>query len=58
MFTLYKFELRKILNRKILWITGSILLVGILLWGIASAILPANREILDGSVNGLSLIHI
>lgn len=52
MFTLYKFELRKILNRKILWITGSILLVGILLWGIASAILPANREILDGSVNG------
>lgn len=52
MFALYKFELRKILNKKILWITGVILLIGILLWGAASSVLPANREILDGSVNG------
>ena len=50
MFTLYKFELRKIINRKILWITGGILLMALLLWGLASAVLPQSRE--------LSLIHI
>lgn len=52
MFTLYMFELRKIISRKILWITGSVLLAGILLWGTASAVLPQSREYSDGSLNG------
>lgn len=52
MLTLYKFELRKILSQKTLWITGGALLVSILLWGIASAVLPANREISNDSMNG------
>ena len=52
MFTLYKFELRKIISRKIVWITGGLLLVGLLIWGVASAILPQNREYSDSSLNG------
>lgn len=52
MLTLYKFELRKILSQKILWITGGALLVSILLWGILSAVLPANREFSSDSMNG------
>lgn len=52
MFTLYKFELRKIISRKIVWITGGILLVGLLIWGIASAILPQSREYSDRFLNG------
>ena len=31
MLTLYKFELRKIISRKIVWITGGVLLVGLCL---------------------------
>ncbi len=52
MLTLYKFELRKIVRRKIVWITGGILLVGLLIWGIASAVLPQNREYSDSSLIG------
>lgn len=52
MFTLYKFELRKIISRKIVWITGGILLLGLLIWGIASAVLPQNREYSVGSLSG------
>lgn len=52
MFTLYKFELRKIISRKIVWVTGGLLLVGLLIWGVASAILPQNREYSDSSLNG------
>lgn len=52
MFTLYKFELRKIISRKIVWITGGLLLVGLLIWGVASAVLPQNREYSDSSLNG------
>ncbi len=52
MFTLYKFELRKIISRKIVWITGSLLLVGLLIWGVASAVLPQSREYSDSSLNG------
>lgn len=52
MFTLYKFELQKIISRKILWITGAVLLAGILLWGMASAVLPQSREYSDSSLNG------
>ena len=51
MFTLYKFELRKIISWKIVWITGGVLLVGLLLWGVASAVLPQNREYSDSSLN-------
>lgn len=52
MLTLYKFELRKIISRKIVWITGGVLLVGLVIWGIASAVLPQNREYSDSSLNG------
>lgn len=52
MFTLYKFELRKIISRKIVWITGGLLLVGLLIWGVASAMLPQNGEYSDSSLNG------
>ncbi len=52
MLTLYKFELRKIVRRKIVWITGGILLVGLLIWGIASAVLPQSREYSDNSLIG------
>lgn len=52
MFTLYKFELRKIINRKIVWITGGVLLIGLLIWGAASAILPTSREYSASSLNG------
>lgn len=52
MFTLYKFELQKVLRRKIVWITGGVLLIGLFLWGIASAIFPQNREYFAGSLNG------
>ena len=52
MFTLYKFELRKIIRKKILWITGGILLAGLLVWGVASAVLPQSREYSDSSLNG------
>ncbi len=52
MFMLYKFELRKIISRKIVWITGGVLLVGLLIWGVASAVLPQNREYSDSSLNG------
>lgn len=55
MFTLYKFELRKIINRKILWITGGILLMGLLLWGLASAVLPQSREYSTVSLSGLEM---
>ena len=44
MFALYKFELRKINSRKIVWITGCVMLVGLLIWGVASAVLPQSRE--------------
>jgi len=50
--TLYQFELRKIISRKIVWITGGVLLLGLLIWGIASAVLPQNREYSGGSLNG------
>ena len=53
MFTLYQFELQKIIKRKLVWITGSILLVGLLIWGIGSALLPTNREYSEHSLNGL-----
>ena len=52
MLTLYKFELRKIISRKIVWITGGVLLGGLVIWGIASAVLPQNREYSDSSLNG------
>ena len=52
MLTLYKFELRKIISRKIVWITGGVLLVGLVIWGIARAVLPQNREYSDSSLNG------
>lgn len=52
MFALYKFELRKIISRKIVWITGCIMLVGLLIWGVASAVLPQSREYSDSSLNG------
>ena len=52
MLTLYKFELRKIISRKIVWITGGVLLVGLVIWSIASAVLPQNREYSDSSLNG------
>lgn len=52
MFTLYKFELRKIVGRRIVWITGGVLLVGLLIWGVASAVLPQSREYSDSSLNG------
>lgn len=55
MFTLYKFELRKIINRKILWITGGILLMALLLWGLASAVLPQSREYSTVSLSGLEM---
>lgn len=55
MFTLYKFELRKIINRKIFWITGGILLMGLLLWGLASAVLPQSREYSTVSLSGLEM---
>lgn len=44
MLALYKFELRKIISRKIVWITGCVMLAGLLIWGVASAVLPENRE--------------
>ena len=53
MLTLYQFELQKIIKRKLVWITGSILLVGLLIWGIGSALLPTNREYSEHSLNGL-----
>ena len=46
MLTLYKFELRKIISRKIVWITGGVLLVGLVIWGIASAV-PVSYTHLD-----------
>ena len=52
MLALYKFELRKIISRKIVWITGGILLIGLLIWGVASALLPVNREYSVSSLNG------
>lgn len=52
MFALYKFELRKIISRKIVWITGGVLLIGLLIWGVASAVLPVNREYSVSSLNG------
>lgn len=52
MFRLYKFELRKIINRKIVWITGCVLLIGLLIWGAASAVLPTSREYSASSLNG------
>lgn len=52
MFALYKFELRKINSRKIVWITGCVMLVGLLIWGVASAVLPQSREYSDSSLNG------
>jgi len=52
MFALYKFELRKIISRKIVWITGGVLLIGLLIWGIVSAVLPVNREYSVSSLNG------
>lgn len=52
MFALYKFELRKIISRKIVWIAGCVMLVGLLIWGVASAVLPVNREYSDSSLNG------
>lgn len=53
MFAPYKFELRKIKNsRKIVWITGCVMLVGLLIWGVASAVLPQSREYSDSSLNG------
>ena len=39
MLTLYKFELRKIISRKIVWITGGVLLVGLVIWGIALSLI-------------------
>ena len=44
MLALYKFELRKIISRKIVWITGCVMLAGLFIWGVASAVLPENRE--------------
>lgn len=58
MFTLYKFELRKIIKRKIVWITGGILLIGLLLWAIANSVLPQSREYSDKSLNGYKMNHI
>lgn len=58
MFTLYKFELRKIIKRKIFWITGGILLIGLLLWAIANSVLPQSREYSDKSLNGYKMNHI
>lgn len=58
MFTLYKFELRKIINRKIFWITSGILLMGLLLWGLASAVLPQSREYSTVSLSGLEMNRI
>ncbi len=52
MFALYKFELRKIISRKIVWITGGVLLIGLLIWGALSAVLPVNREYSVSSLNG------
>lgn len=52
MLALYKFELRKIISRKIVWITGGVLLIGLLIWGVASAVLPVNREYSVSSLNG------
>lgn len=52
MFALYKFELRKIISRKIVWTTGGVLLIGLLIWGIVSAVLPVNREYSVSSLNG------
>ena len=52
MFALYKFELRKINSRKIVWITGCVMLVGLLIWGVASAVLRQSREYSDSSLNG------
>lgn len=52
MFALYKFELRKIISRKIVWITGGVLLIGLLIWGVASAVLPVSREYSVSSLNG------
>lgn len=52
MLALYKFELRKIISRKIVWITGCVMLAGLLIWGVASAVLPENREYYDSSLNG------
>ena len=52
MLALYKFELRKIISRKIVWITSGILLIGLLIWGVASALLPVNREYSVSSLNG------
>ena len=46
MFALYKFELRKINSRKIVWITGCVMLVGLLIWGVASAV-PVSYTHLD-----------
>ena len=52
MFALYKFELRKIISRKIVLVTGCVMLVGLLIWGVASAVLPQRREYSDSSLNG------
>lgn len=52
MLALYKFELRKIISRRIVWITGVVLLIGLLIWGVASAVLPVNREYSVSSLNG------
>ena len=33
-------------------ITGCVMLVGLLIWGVASAVLPQSREYSDSSLNG------
>lgn len=52
--TLYKYELRKILQRKISWITSAALIFGLLIWGTASAVLPVHREYSDTAINGFT----
>ncbi len=54
MLALYKFELLKIINRKIFWVTGCTFMIGIIIWGLLCAVLPVNREYSEMSLNGLS----
>ena len=45
MFALYKFELRKINSRKIVWITGCVMLVGLLILGRSKCCSAAEQRI-------------
>lgn len=54
MLTLYKYELRKIVKKKMFYITVVVMLAGLLGWAAFDAVLPANRELIHGEMNGYS----